>query len=85
MSASLEIKPETAELLASQAKARGLSVSDYVKSLLDMAEQTPSLAAPAASSDVDFETAMEVFAEGTEHLPPYSGKYSREDIYFDHD
>ena len=84
MSASIEIKPETAELLARQAKARGLSVSDYVKSLLDMVEQTP-LAVPDPGSDVDFDAAMEFFANGTEHLPPYSGTYSREDIYFDHD
>lgn len=84
MSASIEIKPETAELLARQAKARGLSVSDYVKSLLDMVEQAP-LAVPDPGSDVDFDGAMEVFANGTEHLPPYSGTYSREDIYFDHD
>ena len=85
MSASIEIKPETAELLARQAKARGVSVSDYVESLLDMAEQTPSLAAPVPGSDLDFDAAMEFFADGDEHLPPYSGTYSREDIYFDHD
>lgn len=34
MSAPLEIKPETAELLAAQARAHNLSVDDYLKSLL---------------------------------------------------
>lgn len=34
MSAPVEIKPETAELLAAQARAQGLSVDDYLKSLL---------------------------------------------------
>jgi hypothetical protein len=29
-----EIKPETAELIAAEARARGLSVDDYLKSLL---------------------------------------------------
>jgi len=28
---------------------------------------------------------MQAFSEGTEHLPAYSGSYSRADIYFDHD
>ena len=34
MSAPLEIKPETAEMLAAQAKEQGLSVDDYLRSLL---------------------------------------------------
>jgi len=28
---------------------------------------------------------MEALAEGTEHLPPSTMTYTREDIYFDHD
>jgi hypothetical protein len=42
MSAPVEIKPETAELLAAQAKAADLSVDDYVRSLL-----------PRTNGDVD--------------------------------
>jgi len=34
MSAPTGIKPETAELLAAQARAQGLSVDDYLRSLL---------------------------------------------------
>lgn len=34
ISAPLEIKPETAEMLAAQAKAQGMSVDDYLRSLL---------------------------------------------------
>ena len=33
----------------------------------------------------EFEADMKAFTEGTEHLPAYTGTYSREDIYFDHD
>lgn len=36
-------------------------------------------------SDSEFEADMLAFSEGTEHLPAYSGTYSRGDIYFDHD
>lgn len=34
MSAPVEIEPETAELLAAEARARGLSVDDYLRTLL---------------------------------------------------
>ena len=34
MQEPLKINPETAELLAAQASARGLSVEEYLKSLL---------------------------------------------------
>jgi len=34
----------------------------------------------------EFEADMREFAEGTENLQsPYTGDYSREDIYLDHD
>lgn len=42
MSAPVEINPETAELLAAQARAHGLSIDDYVRSLL-----------PRTNGDVD--------------------------------
>jgi hypothetical protein len=38
----LEIKPETAEMLAAQARSRGLSVDDYLRTLL-----------PSANGDFD--------------------------------
>src|SRR6266404_295965 len=45
MSPPLEIKPETAEMLAAQAKAQGVSVDDYLRSLLSptngQAEEKP--------------------------------------------
>jgi hypothetical protein len=44
-----------------------------------------ALPEPVSSSDSEFEADMQAFAEGTEHLPAYSGTYSRADIYFDHD
>ena len=34
MPATLEIEKETAEMLAAQAEARGMSVDDYLRSLL---------------------------------------------------
>ena len=76
------INPETIAVLAEQARERRTPVDEYLKSLLT---KTQDFRATAQKSDADFDTAMELFAEGTEDLPPYSGTYSREDIYFDHD
>jgi hypothetical protein len=77
-----EVKPETAAMIASQAKAKGLSVDDYLKSLIGMISGPESRSLPTLTElDVD----LEAFAEGTDHLPPTTLTYSREDIYFDHD
>ena len=80
MSAILdEISEETAEALLAQAKARELSVDDYLKSLLGVASP------PAASepSVEEFEADMKTIAE--KNLPSLPLDFSREDIYSDHD
>ncbi len=82
MSAVLEINEETAEALANRAKAFGLTVDEYLKNLLN---QNASLIAPPQTSDAEFEADMQALSEGTEHLQPYAGTYSRSDIHFDHD
>lgn len=75
-----EIKSETLEILEKQANLFGLSVDDYLRSLLPKTERE----LPLSSGD-EFESDMNAFAEGTENLSAYNGTYSREDIYFDHD
>jgi hypothetical protein len=77
-----EVKPETAELLAAQARAQGLSVDAYLKMLLGMPEQKNAL---AGLSDEEFDALMDEFASGTESLPPLPPDFSRQDIYCDHD
>jgi hypothetical protein len=77
-----EVEPETAELLAAQAQAQGLSVDAYLKMLLGIPEQRNAL---ADLSDEEFNTLMEEFASGTEGLPPLPTDFSRQDLYFDHD
>lgn len=79
MSAAIEqFKPETLIILERQAKTFGLSLDDYVRSLLPKTEKELPLAK-------HFKADMIVFAEGTENLSTYNGIFSREDIYFDHD
>ncbi len=80
MSAILdEISEETAETLLAQARARGLSVDDYLKSLLGVASSSST---PEPTSE-EFEADMEAMAE--KNLAPLPPDFSREDIYFDHD
>ncbi len=74
-----EIKSETLTILEKQAKTFGLSVDDYLRSLLPKTEKELPL------SNGEFETDMIAFAEDTEDTFGYNGTYSREDIYFDHD
>ena len=71
---AIEIRPETAQMLAAQAKAQGLSVDEYLKTLLGIPQsaQEPSLD--------EFMTAMESLAE--EDVEPLPRDFSREDIYF---
>lgn len=71
---AIEIGPETAQMLAAQAKAQGLSVDEYLKTLLGVAQ---SATAPALD---EFMTAMESLAE--EDIEPLPRDFSREDIYF---
>ncbi len=76
MQAPLKINPETAELLAARARARGLSVEEYLKSLLVTTTERERL--PESTVD-EFIAAMESMAEDVEPLPR---DFSREDIYF---
>ncbi|HEV7745659.1 MAG TPA: hypothetical protein VGO56_11740 [Pyrinomonadaceae bacterium] len=75
MQEPLKINPETAELLASRASARGLSVEEYLKSLLGMIPERSK----ASATIEEFMAAMESLAEDVEPLPH---DFSREDIYF---
>ncbi|MEW6211692.1 MAG: hypothetical protein AB1631_25255 [Acidobacteriota bacterium] len=80
MSAILdEISEETAKTLLAQAKARGLSVDDYLKSLLGV---TAPNSAPEQTIE-EFEADMKTMAE--KNLAPLPPDFSREDIYSDHD
>ncbi len=74
------ISIETSQILAAQAKVRGLTVDEYLKTLLGINRVTPE----NASLD-EFMAAMESLSEGTEFLPPSAINYTREDIYFDRD
>lgn len=82
---SIEIAPETIQTLIAQAAASGLSADDYLRQLLGIANGTQSAPSTSDESLNEFMADLEALSEGTEHLPPSTSTYSREDIYFDHD
>ena len=85
MNATLQeqIAPEIVQALIAQATTSGLSVNEYLRRLLGLTNDTDDELMDATLDA--FMADMEALAEGTEHLPPSTITYSREDIYFDHD
>ena len=74
MQSPLEIQPETAETLATQARERGLSTDEYLKSLLGLPNGKEAAPAPE-----EFSAAMESLAEP--NVTPLPRDFSRDDIY----
>ncbi len=76
------LSPEIISLLETYARHSGMSVDDYVRSLLP-SETDLGLAANGSADDFDAD--MESFSELAEPFTPYNGSYSRDDIYAEHD
>jgi hypothetical protein len=76
------LNPETIALLAEQARDHRTAVDQYLLSLLNNVQRPTS---STYGSETQFDADMAAFAEGTDTLPPYTGSYSRSEIYFDHD
>ena len=72
-----QVKPETAERIAAQARAHGLSVEAYLQRLLALASGVPREPVPGDTNA--FIAAMESLAE--EETPPLPRDFSRDHIY----
>jgi hypothetical protein len=87
MELRISVSEDVRHILEERAKAHGQDVKTFIENLVrataaQSLEESPAL---APASDAEFEADMQSFAEGTEHLQPYLGTYSRTEIYFDHD
>ncbi len=83
MSTTLDkIKPETLARIEKQAQFLGLSADEYLRRLLP--GEVQELALRPDISDDEFVKDMAAFAD-VDDVTSYTGSYSREDIYFDHD
>ena len=84
MTVTLELKPEVEERIIAEAKARGLSVEDYIQQELEA-----SIASPQTSEQMPYEEWLRLFNEFMNShdyikAPPLSDEaISRESIYRD--
>ena len=74
----IEVDIETAQKLAAQAAARGVSAGEYLRSIVPAV--VPSSDANVLVADLDAE-----LEQLTLKLPTLPGDFSRADIYGDHD
>jgi hypothetical protein len=80
-----QIKPDTAETIAAEARARGLSVDDYLKSLLPQSNGDYGSVYESKLSLTEVDQLLDELAEGGDNLMPLPSDFSRKDIYHDHD
>jgi len=83
MTLTIEIKPEIEARIYAEASANNLSVEEFVQRIVENNFVENGFTEVSLE---EFERNMDLLAEGSENLlPVYSGTYSREDIYLDHD
>ena len=84
MLAKIEIEQEIAERLNALAKAKGMSVDEYLRKVIEADEDAVN---PGARSSLEeFERDMDALAEGLEDLPVLPDEaFSRASFYEDHD
>jgi hypothetical protein len=82
---TLEIEDRVADALKTQARARGVSLQQYLQFIVELQPSAVSkTGAPGAVEE--FDAALnELFSADTRPLPKVSSSYSREDLYCDHD
>ena len=77
-------KPDLEEILTAQARERGLSLDQYVQSLLE--QQLSPQAQHRALTLKEFEAALDSIAAHSDKIPELSAEaLTREGIYRDHD
>ena len=83
MNVTLELKSEIEQRVTAQAAARGLSVEAYLTSIIEGGTLPWG---PETATPEQFETDMDLLAEGSERLPVLPpDAFSRASIYADHD
>lgn len=80
--ATIQIEQNLADIIFAAAQARGLSIDDYLRTLLVKDNGQPQ-AEQLSLSEV--ERILDELSAGTEHVSVLPVTFSRADIYFDHD
>ena len=80
MNVILQLKPEIERRVTAEAVAQGISVEEYIMSLIEGGALL--LGSPEATTPEEFEADMDLLAEGSERLPVLSpDALTRESIY----
>ncbi len=84
MNVSLDLKPETEDHIAEEARVRGVSVEDYIRDVLEERAGNGERTPPESASPEEWEAALDDFIH-TEALQNISWTVddSRESIYRD--
>ena len=83
MALILQLRPDLEETLSEQARARGLSLEEYVQSLLE--QQLYPSRKPRLTME-EFRAALDELAEYSHKIPDLPDEaFTREGIYRDHD
>ncbi|MGE0132729.1 MAG: hypothetical protein AB7U82_32020 [Blastocatellales bacterium] len=80
--ASIQIQQDLADAIFAEAEAKGLSVDDYLRSLIAGSNGQPE-AGQMSLAEID--KVLDELSAGTDNVPALPLTFSREDIYFDHD
>jgi len=80
--ATIQIEQELANAIFTEAEAKGLSVDDYLRTLIASGNGQPQ---SELMSLAEIDQILDELSEGAEHIPALPITFSREDIYFDHD
>jgi hypothetical protein len=80
--ATIQIEQELANAIFAEAEAKGLSVDDYLRTLIASGNGQPQL---EQMSLAEVDQILDELSEGTEYITTLPLTFSREDIYFDHD
>jgi hypothetical protein len=82
----MQIMIDIPDELAAQAKARGLTPKNYVRSLIDGGLQTDPAPLPPAKPKRDLETFFRAMAANSAKIPQLPDEaFTRESFYQDHD
>jgi len=89
MSVTLQLSPETEQLLRLKAAQQGLGLETYLNQLAERDAHTVNGQSEAAStvqiSPAEFDRVIEELSEGLPPLPTLPTDWSRDQLYADHD
>ncbi|HEY3244261.1 MAG TPA: hypothetical protein VGM03_13020 [Phycisphaerae bacterium] len=82
MTTTIEVDPQTAEALRTQAASFGLTLAEYLRTL---AEAPPFVQLKGGIPISDFDRVLDALAEDLPEIAPLPADFSRADLYADHD